>query len=57
MAGSQIRSYNAYNLYGRNQYNSAPFAYNQYAQNNQNMYVSANQQVQDTVVFGNSEVT
>lgn len=53
MAGSQINSYNAYNLYGRNQYNSVPVAYNQYAQSNPNMYAYANPQMQDTVAFGN----
>lgn len=57
MAGSQINSYNAYNLYGRNQYNSVPAGYNQYAQSNPNMFAYANPQMQDTVAFGNSEVS
>lgn len=55
MAGSQINSYNAYNLYDRNQYNSVPAGYNQYAQSNPNMYAYANPQMQDRFAFGNTE--
>lgn len=56
MAGQQINAYSTYNQYGRNQYNSAPFAYNQYAQNNPNMFAYSNLQMKDTVAFGNAEV-